>query len=92
MLAWREFKAELCPHCGVPLVVHETDSVADYGTGFLECTATKAIVQARKARMDSPQGTAEAAAVTGGQPDPETWRQWLHWPKVAGPPEMRPLD
>jgi hypothetical protein len=42
--------------------------------------------------MDSPQGTAEAEAVTGGQPDPETWRQWLHWPKVAGPPKMRPLD
>ena len=78
---YRQLHDELCPGCGRPLAMHETDSPDEYSTGWLECTAETAIARAR----DKWEKTAE------GQKAEKTGRarrmRWTAWLTEDGRPE-----
>ena len=76
----------------MPLVVHETDKLSDYATGYLTCTATEAVARARAAHDADPLTKALRAGVGKGGADPSSWQFWIHWPAAAGDPEFDALD
>ena len=41
--AWGDLQETLCPKCGRPKTLHDSDQVTDYQIGFHTCTATQAL-------------------------------------------------
>lgn len=76
----RELEDERCPDCGRPLAVHEGDSVSEYATGRLTCTAARAIARDRASWEASPAGK---QAVKDG---PEAAGRWIAWRRSEGAP------
>ena len=69
----------------MPLVIHETDQVSDYGVGAFTCTATAAVAQAQHTQQVLRPPPKD-------RPDPARWTTWIHYPLAAGGPHLEPLE
>lgn len=78
--AWSRLNRQLCTLCGRPWAIHKDDSLDDYFTGHMVCTATAALdaKQAEVAKGD------ESERKEGRSP--ERARQWFVWTQAEGMP------
>ena len=78
---YRQLRDELCPGCGRPLAMHDSDSPEEYATGWLECTAETAIARAQEKWENTGEG--KKAEKSGRKHR----MRWLAWLKSEGRPQ-----
>lgn len=93
--AWFALQDALCPKCGRPTEVHDTDKPTDYKVGHFTCTATQALddFQVRWAKGGSglPANARKQAAQDKRRAEagyhPDRARSWFTWTEAEGPPD-----
>ena len=83
--AWGDLNEHICPQCGRPQAVHETDRVGDYHAAFWTCTATQALDEAQAKWDAGPHGKTDKTQADRGR-HPDRARRWFTYTDAEGLP------
>ena len=95
LAAWYTLQDDLCPKCGRPSRVHDTDKPSDYKVGHFTCTATQAMddFQGRWAKggaglpREAQRQAREDKRLTEAGFHPDRARSWFTYTAAEGAPD-----
>lgn len=82
LTAWMNLQDSLCPKCGRPKALHDTQQPADFNVSFIVCPA---MTELDAAQLEQHQSYEDKTLREAGL-DPERGRSWFTWTDAEGPP------